>query len=330
MLALALVGAACSGSGGDDGDQEWTTPVSPSPTGEATAVAPRPTEVPPPTPTVTPVPPTPTPTAEPVGIDAAVEVWERFWVAVSVPDGADPGFAAALELGTQAAVDAVRLAPWGSRQREVHTFPKPTDNGDGTVSIEDCVLHFPDVVGAQWLRGTMTQKSAGAWQVASIERAGDVRECVPAEINDAAIAGYERYWDAQLDYWNPPDPNHPLIDATTVGTRRIATVARLEESSRNGWRLRGRSATRPEIVEITAGGSVVVSDCTQPPADLGVYDEDSGERLDDLVAPIEPGQRDLVSARLDREDGVWKVGELRLNERAECEFAPTAAGLPIV
>ena len=55
----------------------------------------------------------------------------------------------------------------------------------------------------------------------------------------------------------------------------------------------------------------------------------TGERLPD-IPPVVEGQRDLVSAVMILESGVWKVSDVQGQAEVSCVLAPTSQGLPVV
>jgi hypothetical protein len=69
--------------------------------------------------------------------------------------------------------------------------------------------------------------------------------------------------------------------------------------------------------------------CLEPDPAYGLYDLDTGVRLDD-VPVVREGQRNLESAVMVLEGGQWKVSDLQGQVDFACEFAPTDRGLPSV
>ena len=110
---------------------------------------------------------------------------------------------------------------------------------------------------------------------------------------------------------------------------RSLIVDLLGDHQARGVALRGRPVLHPEVIEVRSPTELVILSCMEPATEYGVYDIESGERLDD-VAPVRNGQRNLESAVMVLEDGVWKVSDLQGQVDFACEFAPTDRGVPSV
>jgi hypothetical protein len=182
--------------------------------------------------------------------------------------------------------------------------------------------------------------TAGVWYSAELElrpRGWVVTElriptgagCVPAEMADAAIAGYEAYYNAEAEFWDPADPAHPVIEEVLAEPQLSFIVGLLEEHAARGVALRGRPQLHPEVIEVRGLDELVILSCSEPHPDYGVYDLDTGERLPD-EPPVRPGQRDLQSAVMVLVDGTWKVSDLQGQVDFACDFAPTDRGLPSI
>jgi hypothetical protein len=146
---------------------------------------------------------------------------------------------------------------------------------------------------------------------------------------DAAIAGYEAYYEAQAEFWDPPDPDSPLVDQVLTEPQNSFIVGLLDQHRTQGVALRGQPTTHPEVIEVHSPTELVVLDCFEPALDFGLYDLDTGE-LVSSNAPVRVGQRNLRSAVMVLEDDLWKVSDLQGQVDFSCEFAPTERGLPSV
>ena len=112
---------------------------------------------------------------------------------------------------------------------------------------------------------------------------------------DAAIVGYEAYYEAQVEFWDPPDPSHPQIEQVLANPQKNFIIGLLEEHQAQGIVLRGRPTTHPEVIEVRSSTELVILDCFEPALDFGLYDIDTNERLPD-EPPVREGQRNLRSA----------------------------------
>jgi len=270
-------------------------------------------------------------------IQDVIGAWSAYWdawVEVRVSDDLDPGpleplAAPDVVAGMIALFERQRSSGSGPVQTEVALHPKVTASGADRATLEDCVLlapSFTDAVGV-WYQADLTRAGEG-WIVEAI-RIPTTGGCVPQELADAAIAAYQAYYDAEAEFWNPPDPDSPLLDTVLAEPQKSFIVGLLEQHAAQGIALRGQPAIHPEVIEVRSPTELVILSCLEPDPDYGLYDLGSGERLDD-VPSVREGQRDLQSAVMVFEDGGWKVSDLQGQVDFACEFAPTDRGLPSV
>lgn len=318
---MVVLVAACS-SGGDEATPEATpTPV---------ALEPTPTAEPVDEPTATPEPEG-TPTPVPSDPEAAEAAWRSFWEAVAVPDDDAAGLEAARAWGSQDAIDQVRSFPWGSADRDVETFPVVEASGEA-FTVNDCMFFTPGFGtdgGGVWWAGTV-EPVDGAWTVTAADRVSSFDPCVPAELAEAAIAGYEAYLDAVPVFWDPPDPESPLVSQTMAGNHLDVISGLLVQASNEGWIVRGRQSSHPEVITVLSPDEIVLLDCYEVDPASGAFDGTTGTRLDDLIAPVRPGQLNKSGVEMIREEGQWKVKGINSVLDDSCEFAPTDDGLPAV
>ncbi len=326
LLALALVTAGCSSGSGDSvsDDLERVTPTT-GPSESAT------------TPSTTSAPttePTATPAVPPA--EGALDVWTAMWdgaeLLVSDPLTAEAEMGAASDPAVAAQLTTIFLPQVDSDVEVVtRTFdnhPVLTDTGTGIVQIEDCLqVSPPDTAPFVWFSGTAAVEG-GAWRIMSIEPKA-LGGCVPAEIAEAAIAGYEVYWDARVEFWDPADPSHPLVEETLTGAQLEVIRNLLANHEQQGLVLRGRAETHPEVVQITSATELTILDCMIQDRERGVFDASTGERTDD-IAPVAEGQRDLRSTVMVMEGDRWKVSDVQGQANVRCDTAPTVQGLPSV
>ncbi len=323
MAALLLLGA-CSSNGSV---ASTTTSTSASTPTTATAA-------PSTTTTSTTVPPTTTalPSVEEV-TDSWAAYWDA-WVQVRSSADLDPALlemAAAADVvdGAIALFERERSSGGDAVESDVVLHTRVTDLGPDRASVEDCVLlspSFTDTVGV-WYQADLTRTEQG-WVVAEV-RIPSAGGCVPREIADAAIAGYEAYYEAEADFWDPPNPGSPLVDRVLAEPQKSFIIGLLERHKTRGIALRGQPSTHPEVIEVRSSAEVVILSCSEPDPDYGIYDTDSNERLPD-EPPVRADQRDLQSAVMVLDAGEWKVSDFQGQVDFACEFAPTDRGLPSV
>ncbi len=254
--------------------------------------------------------------------------WEG-WVTVRASENFDPA-----PLEQLAEPDIVQGAVslferLGPAETELVTHPKVIDIESDRASLEDCVVMSPswaEVAGILYQAELI--RRGDVWVVADLQ--ASITGCVPAEMAEAAIAGYETSFDAAVVFWDPPDPDHPLVGQVLAEPQLSFIVELLEEDATRGAALRGRPTTHPEVTQVLSPVRLVIFDCEEPDPTYGLYDLATGERLPD-EAPVEDGQRNLGSAVMVFEDGLWKVSDLQAQVTGSiCEFAPTDRGLPSV
>jgi hypothetical protein len=266
-------------------------------------------------------------------IDAWSAYWDA-WAAVRASDDLDRtplDVVAAPEVvdGALTLFERQRSSGLGSVKTEVVLHPTVTDFAPERAAVEDCVLlspSFTDTVGV-WYQADLTLTERG-WVVDAVRiPSGD--GCVPEEMADAAIAGYGAYYDAEAEFWDPPNPDSPLLDQVLAEPQKSFIVGLLEQHQTRGVALRGQPTTHPEVIEVRSLTEIVILSCSEPDPDYGVYDLESSERLTD-EPPVRAGQRDLQSAVMVLDSGKWKVSDFQGQVDFACEFAPTDRGLPSV
>lgn len=326
VLAVTLVVSACSGAAAIP----TTLPNSPTPTT---------TESPPATTTST-TPATTTSTSTTVALPPEGDVelaWDAFWAAwveVRASDDLDTGPLDAVAApnvveGAVALFEREREPDQGPVASEVAAGATVVDLGADVATVEDCVLLSPSFTNTTgvWYEADIRLRPRG-WVVTEL-RIPSGAGCVPTELAEAAIAGYEAYYNARSEFWDPADPAHPLIDDVLAEPQLSFIVGLLEDHAARGVALRGQPTIHPEVIEVRSFDELVILSCMEPDPDYGVYDVATGERLPD-APPVRPGQHDLQSAVMVLEDGTWKVSDLQGQVDFACEFAPTERGLPAV
>lgn len=136
-------------------------------------------------------------------------------------------------------------------------------------------------------------------------------DCVPPELNRELLDAYGAYHEAWTAAWDPPDPDHPLLEQTMTGQRLEEIRQVLREHQVEGFARRDPRDPLEHAVVFELGiGQATVSDCHEAHPEHGVYDVANGERLDEVIPPVEPGQLNLTSVDLVRgDDGEWRVVE---------------------
>jgi hypothetical protein len=317
VRTLALLGAsaalALACNGGTDGTPKPSTPTGTQEGSTATSPPSSQAEL--------------STTTTPLSADqiAAVEAWRTLWNAATRQPGTEHAARSAAE---PAAVD--RLFALTREPRVVVSSPTPAERDDRTISIADCLFVSPSLSTSATIGivGTVAKQNDGTWRVADLApRNGQLQPCVPAALAASAINGYEAHWDARRHFWDPANPDDPLVAQTTTGPQRALIERLLREHRDRNVAFRGRPTTHPEVIEVRSPSEVVILDCQLADPDTGLFKRDSGAREPD-VDPVSPGQRDLDSAVMRMESGTWKVSDVQGQVGVTCDFSPTTKGLP--
>lgn len=232
--------------------------------------------------------------------------------------------------GTEALLDLIRAArsdvPTEVSDTELWPQVEIAAGGD-RATIEDCVIVATRPGGDEEARATVrSQVWTGAaiatedgWRIDTISPGQD--HCVPTELHEQLLDAYAAYHRAWTAAWDPPNPDHPLLAETMTGQRLEEIRQQLEADRDDGIAFRDPHDPLENAVVFELGiGTATVSDCHRARPDYGAFDVDTGERRDDVVPPVEPGQLNLTSVELVRaDDGDWKVVEAGGLDDTNCE-----------
>jgi len=216
----------------------------------------------------------------------------------------------------------------GNSTRTFDNNPTATQQDDGSVLIQDCMFETPKIGNATILYSGTVLETDGIWKVESVSLTSEIG-CVPSAVEQAVIDGYEAYWDARVSFWDPANPDDPLVEETVTGRQLDLLQKLLADHAARGLALRGRAEDHPEVIEVRSPTEVVILDCKFQDPGRGLFVTATGDRLPD-IAPVRDGQRDLTSAVMVAVDGVWKVSDIQGQADVSCDTAPTSQGLPVV
>lgn len=268
--------------------------------------------------------PSPQPQATPKA--SPEQVWSAFHeqrFAQLKADG-EPGPDAFTDVATPAGIeDAVALVAAGRSEvatgAAIHElWPSVTlKPEEARAEVTDCILVAPtpeEAARSQVWTGTLVDDGDG-WKVDTVTPGVD--DCVPAELQAAAIATY-RDWLAGVNaWWDPPDPDHPRLEQVMVGDGLADMRAQLAEHQRQGIAIRDPHDPLHAVVGAVGIGSATVRDCHPADPEAAAFDVETGERLD-ISPPREPDQLDLMSVDLVRVDDTWKVQGWTSRVAADC------------
>jgi hypothetical protein len=223
-------------------------------------------------------------------------------------------------VSAQAMVVSLTEAGRVARGEFVPSFESIEVDGD-SASVEDCYRaelveydattdeQVADRGGARYEATARLERDGDAWLVTEFAQ-GDV--CAPAEIAAEVRDGYLAFWDAVWSAADPPDPDHPGLAETAAGAHLQGLQAQLTQLRDSGQVRRGRGTENPVVTYVTDHDTAaLVSDCVEENPEGGVYDAQSGERIEGGTAP---GQRTLLETRLELIEETWRVVNVRVVE----------------
>lgn len=317
-LALSLGLAACTAANGSSSPE--ASPTSPRATASTS-----PSDTPP----------------EPTAQDQAAALWTSVHdlrLSLVYGDDEPDGDAFATVASTEASETLLALvrAARGdipTELAEVEYWPDVTVAADGTASIADCILvatqpqdsaDDPTVLTQVWT-GT-AEESDGDWQLTGVT-VGE-SNCVPSELSRQLLDAYRAWHEAKNQWWDPPDPDHPLLDELMVDPGLTDMRDVLDEHRSMGIVVRDAHDLSNAVVFDLAIGRARVSDCfPAAPGNITAYDAETGERREDLSPTPSEGQIDRTVVDFERvAEGVWKANGWRSTSNNDC----TPGGGPYV
>ncbi len=310
FLAVAGALAACN-----DGADE---PVEPAPPPAETEPEP-PDAAPDPDPASDPMP---------ADADALAETWAAFQAAWAEQAAEDEPDAAAFEGvtvdpdATVELLDALR-ADGRLVTTEQELWPRFDIDGE-RAEVTDCVIAAqhpagqPDSIATVTITWDATAvANDNGWRIDTAQP-GELF-CIAEDLNDQLLAAYDDFRAAKNVAWDPPDPDHPDLEATMAGEQLTFIRDLLAEHQREGIVIRDPAPTDNAVVFDVGIARATVSDCTVQVPDRGAFDLTTGDRLNDLIPPIRDGQLDGQSVELERQpDGSWLVVDQAGTRDTDC------------
>ena len=255
-------------------------------------------------------------------------VWEAFhtaWIEQATVDEPDPTAFEAVAADPDSVIETLIAQRAESRlvTTEAELWSQFDIDGDNA-EVTDCaiVVQHPDgqpdsvaTITVGWeANAVMTDKG---WRIQ------DARQldlfCIAEELNAQLLDAYQAFRDAKDAAWDPPDPDHPSLERTMKGEQLEFIRDLLTEHHREGIVIREPASTKNAVVFDVGIGTATVSDCTEQVEGYGAFDLETGERLNDLIAPVEPGRLDAQSVDLERQtDGRWKVVDQAASRGTDC------------
>lgn len=173
--------------------------------------------------------------------------------------------------------------------------------------------------------GTATETDDG-WKLETVSAGID--HCVPLDLNEQLLNAYQAWHEAMSRWWDPPDPDHPLLEEVMADPGLSDMRDLLAEHQSMGIVIRDKHDTENAVVFELGIGTARVSDCFPAhPENISAYDETTDERREDLSPSPTPGQVDRTVLDLERSsDGEWVANGWRSRSNSDC----TPGGTPYV
>jgi hypothetical protein len=270
----------------------------------------------------------PEPVADPPGDEELAAIWATFhaaWAEQAAADDPDPAAFATVAVDPIDVVEALVAQRGDSRlvTTEAELWPRFDIDGDNA-EVADCAIVAQHPDGQSDSVATITI----GWEANAVVtddgwRIQDARQldlfCIAEELNAQLLDAYRAFREAKDAAWDPPDPDHPDLERTMAGRQLEFIRDLLDEHRREGIVIRDPAPTDNAVVFDVGIGTATVSDCTEQVEGYGAFDLETGERLNDLIAPVEPGRLDAQSVDLERQtDGRWKVVNQAASRGTDC------------
>jgi hypothetical protein len=313
LLAVLVVLAACSNAEPAAVPEEPSNPDATAPPGDPDNE------------------PEPEPADDPPGAEELADVWEAFhaaWVEQATVDVPDPAAFEEVAADPVGVVEALMAQRGDSRlvTTETESWPR-SDIDDDKAEVADCIIAEQHPDGQPDSVATVTI----GWEATAVVtddgwRIQDAHQldlfCIAEELNDELLAAYATWLEAHSEWYEPPDPEHPLLEATMAGPGLSDMREVLADDRDAGISMRFPHETQAVVTEL-ALETARVTDCYAAPDGYGAFDMDSGERRTGIVPAPEPGQLNRTVADLDRTEDGWRVVGWRWEEQNNCEPGET-------
>jgi hypothetical protein len=275
---------------------------------------------------------TPPATFAPKPEDEAIEAWKT---ALGVTTKDPAAVAAARAVADPGALNDVEK--YFDTPTTLTSNARAVVGAAGTVEVQDCVFMDPrgNREGAAVGFRATARKDPDKWKIARSQLFGrDTGDgyriaCIPRQMSEAVLRGYNAYWEAAPKLWSDGNPDNPLLAQVAIGTTRDNTRAKLEDYRRRNAVVRNNPVTHPEIVQVVSPTEVVIRDCQDPDPNYGLFDRSTGARLPD-AEPTPLGERDLAEVHMQLEGGAWKFAKFSYGSGSQCQIAPTDRGVAVL
>ena len=258
-------------------------------------------------------------------------VWEAFhaaWVEQAAADDPDPAAFEDVATDPDDVVEALIALRGDSRlvTTETELWPRFEVQGDNA-EVEDCAIVAQHPEGQPDSLATVTI----GWEATAVAtddgwRIEGARQldlfCIAEELNDQLLAAYTSWLEGHSEWYQPPDPEHPMLAATMAEPGLSDMRAVLADDRDAGVSMRFPHDTQAVATDLGIA-TARVTDCYAAPDGYGAFDVESGERRADIVPAPEPDQLNRTVADLERTAEGWRVIGWRWEEQNDCQPGET-------
>lgn len=221
----------------------------------------------------------------------------------------------------------------GTADRAITNYPAVSEaNDDGVFVVHDCLYSSLPLIGGNtaWYSAEVGADEDGELRVLSLSlESSDA--CVPAEVSDAAVAGYLEADDAFNELLSEVTISFDRIRATHTGAREVFLEGLRQEFMTDELELRGFEGTQhhPAVSAYNSPTDIELVDCQFLDPEWGVYSTVTGDRTDMLPALV-PDQRNGVSTVLEQIDGTWRIASLATAQAFDCDENNKGLPIPVI
>ena len=254
-------------------------------------------------------------------------VWEAFhtaWIEQASVDEPDPSAFEAVAADPDSVIQTLIAQRADSRlvTTEAELWPRFDIDGD-SAEVADCVIVVQHPDGQPDSDATITI----GWEANAVVtddswRIQHARQldlfCIAEELNDELVATYTTWLAGHSEWYQPPDPEHPLL-VVTMAEPGLSDMREILADDRDaGISMQFGHDTQAVVSELGLG-TARVTDCYPAPDGYGAFDVESGERRADIIPAPEPDQLNRTVADLERTQDGWRVVGWRWEEQNNCE-----------
>ncbi len=257
--------------------------------------------------------------------------WEAFhaaWIEQAALDDPDPDAFDGLAADPDVTVELLDTLRAGGRTVTTDAELWPSFDIDGDrAEIVDCAIVTQHPAGQPDSLATVTVRwdatavaTEDGWRI-DTARPGELF-CIAEDLNDQLLTAYTAWLDGHSRWYQPPDPQHPMLAATMAEPGLSDMRAVLADDRDAGISMRFPHDTQA-VVSHLGIETARATDCYEATDGYGAFTVGSGDRRADIVPAPEPGQLNRTVADLKRTAEGWRIVGWRWEEQNDYEPGET-------